>query len=98
MIVQRLIWVVREGHSIEEAVALTKEFRGGPKVTRQLCSTWLSGKYQRIVGEFEFKDTNTLETEWNNWASSPGAAAWNERWFAVCEATSLVNEIWRVPE
>jgi hypothetical protein len=96
MIVQRITWRIREGHSIEEAVAITKEFRWGPMVTRRFCSSWLSPKLLRIIGEFEYKDANDIFTEWDIWASSPDAAEWNEKFYAVCETTPEENEFWQV--
>jgi hypothetical protein len=99
MLVQRVTWVVREGHNPDEGVALLKtgDFEG-PKVSRVLIPCWLTPTFSRITIEFEFKDANTLETEWNTWLGSPGAAAWMEKWYAVFEATNLVNEVWLVPE
>ena len=97
MIVNRHIWILRDGHTRDEAMTLFEEFpTGGPKASRVLSSGYVSPSDGALIFEFEFEDLAALDKEWDAWLSRPEATAFMNKWTAICGASSHKSEVWTV--
>lgn len=99
MIVNRRTFIVKRG-CLEDARALAMSLREFEQI-RKLSAYRLYlpniGAFDQIAMEAEFESLEEYEAWWNEWASSPEAAAFFEKWFDLTE-TGGVNEIWTLSE
>jgi hypothetical protein len=99
MIVNRHIWVVREGHTIEEAMELLKEWPSSElRASRVLHPSWLAHQdaHHTLVFEFEFDSFASMAERWTKLGNDPRVEPFMEKWRAVCEGNSQQADIWVV--
>jgi hypothetical protein len=91
----RLCWRIREGHSWQEVMDVTKEAPDScPKPTRILSSGMLS-PWDGFIFEYEFANLADLEKAWEAFMGSE-ADEFLKKWTAVCEQYTLVREVWEI--
>jgi len=96
MILYRVIWVIREGHTEKEAMELFKDFPPGlPKAPRVL-GFGLGAPSYTLTFDFEFADVATAEKDLAAWRAQPSTIAFMAKWHAVCERNSNRAEVWRI--
>ena len=99
MIVVRHIWVIRDGHTRDQAMALWKEF---PPLTPEPARVFGSGSFSpsahTLVFEFQFDDLATYAKLNHEWMLRPEMDDLMSRWLEICETNSHKMELWRVLE
>jgi hypothetical protein len=97
MIVNRRTFIVKRGH-LEEVAALVLAQQEGVDAERAF-RLYLPdiGAFDKIAMEWEFEDLEEYRSSWDEWFSSPEAAAFMEKWNALTE-TGGTNEIWTLAE
>ena len=99
MIVNRQIWVVREEHTIEEAMELFKGYPpDAPQATRVLSPSGLihQESIATLIFEFEYDSLAAMLEQWSKLSEVPGWRPFMEKWRAVCERNSQKSDVWRV--
>jgi hypothetical protein len=97
MIVDRRAFFIRAGHSAEEVNQVVKDlYREGPKISRVLCSGYVTPRKNMIIYEFEFADLAALASEWARWESSPSREPFLEKFDPLLESDSQTSEVWEV--
>ena len=98
ILVQRVAWTVREGHSVEEALEASQ--RMAPPAF-QVSRTYQSGvgspESDRIIFEFEHDDLAAMQAFWEAVFSDPGIGAFMKEWLACCYPAHT-TELWRRAE
>ncbi len=97
MIVNRYMWVVREGHTIEEAMDLFKSFPAQiPQASRVLRPTRVYQEPVTLIFEFEFKSLGDMDSQWAKAIQDSAFGAFMEKWGAVCEWNSHKSDVWQI--
>ena len=95
VLVQRVGWTVREGHSVGQALEVIEKM--APPVF-QVSRTYRSGvgspESDRIILEFEHDDLAGMQAFWEAVFGDPGMGAFMKEWLACCYPTHT-TELWR---
>ena len=98
MLVNRRTSYVKNGR-MEEAVALLMaaiaQFTGYTRTSRIYTSE--IGTFDVVAVEWEYANLEEYERRWAEWAATPEAATFLEKWYAVTERGGT-NEIWHLVE
>ena len=98
MIVNRHSWVVREGHTFEEAMELLKGAPSAmPRAARVLReSVMVQQGSPAVVCEYEFGSLAAMEEQWLKLFSDSGFGSFLEQWRVVLEINSHRSDVWFV--
>ncbi len=98
MIVNRVSFVVREEHSIREALDIFKSYPPQlPQPTRVLRpSDFVYQDRATLIFEFEFDSLADMVEQWAKAHKDPDLGPHMERVWTVCERNSRQSNVWQV--
>ena len=100
MIVNRHIWVVREGHTVEEAMEVFRERPSNTlQATRVLKNSGLvTQNSNTLIFEFEFDNLVSMAEQWREAGKDPRFGSFMDKWRSVCEANTHTADVWQIVE